>query len=156
MVRFARHTVLPAIFLVMAAALPAAAQTAQQCEPVVGGGEKCWGQNSSDARFTKEFDVRVDRVWTDGPQDSMYFLRSGVTRLDTGQQLELGCAWAEGSGDENYKRRSGCYDLNIGGTYHVRAAYDGAAVVFVRQPIDGTMTWVETTCGLGNGSLDDC
>lgn len=126
---------------------PAAAQSAQQCEPVMyhSSDPDCWGQYSAHADFTTEFDVRVDRVWTETPQEAPGFnmLYIDVTRQDTGQQLLLKCGWWS---SEN-KASAKCFDLDAGATYRVRAGH-GYGYVYVRQPIDGTQTWLETSCDL--------
>lgn len=123
----------------------AAPAAAQQCDPVMyhSADPDCWGQYEAHKDFTTEFDVRIDRVWQeqipDVPGFTMLFM--DVTRQDTGQQLLFKCGWFA----EQSKTGEKCFDLDTGGTYRVRAAR-GYGYVYVDQPIDGTMTWLETTC----------
>lgn len=146
MVRFIWNSLLCTISLAMLTAPPATAQTAQQCDPVVyqSAEPNCWGQYSAHVDFTTEFDVYVDRVWQGSAQeDASYILRwTYVTRQDTGQQLIFKDGWATG-----YENLSKHYSLDVGAAYRVRAGH-GYGYVYVRQPVGGKMTWVETACGL--------
>ena len=139
-------SVLCAIAIVaLAAVVPAAAQDTQQCDPVMyhSADPNCWGQYEAHADFTTEFTIRVDRVWQEAPQDVPDFtmLFMDVTRQDTGQQLLLKCGWWQSEDKASEK----CFDLNVGETYRARAAH-GYGYIYVYQPINGTMTWLETTC----------
>lgn len=138
--------------LVAFAVAPTAAQADPQCDPVMyhSADPNCWGQYEAHKDFTTEFTVRVDRVWQEQPQGvpdfTMMFM--DVTRQDTGQQLLLKCGWFA----EQDKAGEKCFDLDVGGIYRVRAGH-GYGYVYVYQPINGTMTWLETPCDDQNDSF---
>ena len=118
--------------------------------PLSLGGPGRWGGYEGHKDFTTEFDVRVDRVWTstaEGMSD-FHFLLADVSRLDNGQQLLFKCGWW--TGENQYEQK--CYELEQGSTYRVRAGH-GYGYVYVRQPINGTMTWLETTCDLSGSAF---
>lgn len=149
--RFIGQCAVCAIGFLAFAAAPAAAQNAQ-CDPVMyhSADPDCWGQYSAHADFTTEFDIHVDRVWQeqipDVPGFTMEFM--DATRQDTGQSLLLKCGWW----DSEDKASEKCFDLNVGATYRVRAAR-GYGYIYVYQPINGTMTWLETTCDAPNQDI---
>jgi hypothetical protein len=133
------------VFCALALFTAAPAQADPQCDPVMyhSADPDCWGQYEAHKDFTTEFDIRVDRVWQeqipDVPGFTMLFI--DATRQDTGQSMLLKCGWFA----EQDKAGEKCFDLNVGATYRVRGA-SGYGYVYVYQPINGTMTWLETTC----------
>lgn len=150
MTRFYGNALLCAALVWFGAALPASAQSASNCDPVIyhSADPNCWGQYSGHADFTTEFDVRVDRAWVEalGEVPGFTMLFNDVTRQDTGQRLLLKCGWWS----ESTMTEAKCYELQVGETYRVRAGR-GYGYVYERQPIDGVMTWLETSCDLDGG-----
>lgn len=134
-----------ALWIGLLAAMPTAVRGQQQCDPVQyhSAEPNCWGQYSAHADFTTEFTVQVNRVWQETPPEVANFRMqySLVTRQDNGQQLLFKCGWWS----DQSKLEDKCYDLEAGGIYRVRAA-QGYGYVYVQQPIDGIMTWLETPC----------